>query len=57
MISSQSIVVAGTATNWYGQEGRILRYVFVPSIVLTMLMGILVYLEAYVIPFTLLVAK
>ena len=33
-ISSQSIVVASTATNWYGHEGRILRYVFLPSIIL-----------------------
>jgi lactate permease len=57
MISSQSIVVASTATNWYGHEGSILRYVFIPSIVLTLLMGILVYLEAYVVPFTLMVSK
>jgi lactate permease len=47
MISSQSIVVASTATNWYGHEGRILRYVFVPSLVLAALMGLLVSLVAY----------
>jgi lactate permease len=57
MISSQSIVVASTATNWYGHEGRILRYVFIPSIALTVLMGLLAYLEAYVAPFTGMVAK
>jgi len=57
MISSQSIVVASTATNWYGHEGRILRYVFLPSIVLAALMGALVYLAAYVAPFTSLVTK
>jgi len=56
-ISSQSIVVASTATNWYGHEGRILRYVFLPSIVLAALMGTLVFLAAYVVPFTRLVAK
>ena len=55
MVSSQSIVVASTATNWYGHEGKILRYVFLPSIILASLMGILVYLAAYVHPFTALV--
>jgi len=57
MISSQSIVVASTATNWYGHEGRILRYVFLPSIVLAALMGTLVYLAAYFAPFTALVTE
>ena len=57
MISSQSIVVASTATNWYGHEGRILRYVFLPSVILAALMGTLVFLAAYVAPFTALVAK
>src|SRR5207249_2251556 len=28
MVDAQSIVVASTATNWYGHEGDILRYVF-----------------------------
>jgi lactate permease len=55
MISSQSIVVASTATNWYGHEGSILRYVFLTSIILACLMGVLVYLAAYVHPFTALV--
>jgi len=27
MVDAQSIVVASTATNWYGHEGNILRYV------------------------------
>jgi len=57
MISSQSIVVASTATNWYGHEGRILRYVFLTSVVLAALMGALVYLAAYISPFTAMVAK
>jgi lactate permease len=57
MIDAQSIVVASTATNWYGHEGTILRYVFLHSIVLACLVGVLVTLQAYVYPFTLLVLK
>ena len=48
MIDAQSIVVASTATRWYGHEGEILRYVFFHSLVLAMLVGILVLLQAYV---------
>jgi lactate permease len=55
MIDAQSIVVASTATNWYGHEGTILRYVFKHSIVLACLVGILVMLQAYIWPFTLMV--
>jgi len=55
MIDAQSIVVASTATNWFGHEGDILRYVFFHSIALAALVGILVTLQAYVHPFTLLV--
>jgi lactate permease len=57
MIDAQSIVVASTATNWYGHEGSILRYVFLHSIVLACLVGVLVTLQAYVYPFTALVLK
>ncbi len=57
MVSSQSIVVASTATNWYGHEGRILRYVFLTSVILAALMGGLVCLFAYVPPFTSLVSR
>jgi lactate permease len=57
MIDAQSIVVASTATNWYGHEGSILRYVFKHSIVLACLVGILVMLQAYVYPFTAMVLK
>src|SRR5881398_1736639 len=57
MIDAQSIVVASTATNWYGHEGSILRYVFLHSIVLACLVGLLVMLQAYVYPFTALVLK
>ena len=48
MVDAQSIVVASTATEWYGHEGRILRYVFLHSIALAALVGLLVTLEAYV---------
>jgi lactate permease len=57
MVDAQSIVVASTATNWYGHEGSILRFVFFHSIALAALVGILVYLQAYVPPFTHLVVK
>ena len=55
MIDAQSIVVASTATRWFGQEGTILRYVFLHSLVLAGLVGLVVMLLAYVPPFTLLV--
>ena len=52
MIDAQSIVVAATATRWYGHEGNILRYVFIHSLLLTALVSLLVFLQAYVYPFT-----
>ena len=55
MIDAQSIVVASTATEWYGHEGNILRYVFFHSIALACLVGVFVFLQAYVFPFTKLV--
>jgi len=48
MIDAQSIVVASTATNWFGHEGSILRFVFFHSIALACLVGVLVMLQAYV---------
>jgi len=48
MIDAQSIVVASTATNWFGHEGTILRFVFAHSIALACLVGVLVMLQAYV---------
>ena len=57
MIDAQSIVVASTATKWYGHEGDILRYVFFHSIALAILVGLLVTLQAYVWPFTLMVVQ
>jgi hypothetical protein len=52
MIDAQSIVVASTATQWYGHEGDIVRYVFFHSIALAALVGIMVTLQAYAVPFT-----
>jgi lactate permease len=52
MIDAQSIVVAGTATGFHGQEGAILRAVFWHSLALAALVGVLVYLQACVPPFT-----
>jgi len=57
MVDAQSIVVASTATNWYGHEGSILRYVFFHSLALAALMGLLVFLQAYVVPFSRMVVK
>jgi len=57
MIDAQSIVVASTATNWFGHEGSILRFVFKHSITLACLVGVLVMLQAYVYPFTAMVLK
>jgi lactate permease len=48
MIDAQSIVVASTATNWFGHEGTILRFVFGHSIALACLVGLLVMAQAYI---------
>jgi lactate permease len=48
MIAAPSVVVASTATQTYGQEGSILRFVFFHSLTLACLAGICVYLLAYV---------
>lgn len=55
MIDAQSIVVASTATRWYGHESEILRYVFFHSIALALLVSLLVLGQAYVWPLTTLV--
>jgi lactate permease len=47
MIDAQSIVVASTATRWYGHEGEILRFVFFHSLSLAVLVGILVTIQAH----------
>lgn len=57
MVAAPSVVVATTATQTYGQEGAVLRRVLGHSLAFAALVGILVYLMAYVPPFTHLVAK
>ena len=50
MIDAQSIVVAAVATQQTGGEGRILRFVFLHSLALAALVGLLTLLQAYVFP-------
>ncbi len=56
MIAAPSVVVASTATQIYGQEGSILRFVFLHSLALAALAGIVVTMLAYVPLFAGLVA-
>jgi lactate permease len=49
MIDAQSIVVSAAATDQPGQEGAILRFVFWHSLLLAVLMGLLVLLQAYLL--------
>jgi lactate permease len=57
MIAAPSIVVASTATESYGQEGTILRFVFWHSLALAALVGLVVLAMAYVAPIARLVAR
>src|SRR5205085_9261416 len=57
MIDAQSICVASTATGWVGHEWRILRFVFLHSLMLAGLVGLLVLLQQYVYPFTAMVVR
>jgi lactate permease len=57
MVAPQSIVVATTATESYGTEGTILRFVFLHSVALACLVGLLVSLMAYWPAFTRLVLR
>lgn len=50
MIDAQSIVVAAVATKQSGHEGQILRFVFLHSVVLACLIGLVTILQAYVFP-------
>jgi lactate permease len=50
MIDAQSIVVASTATHQQGQEAAIFKAVFVHSIVLASLVGLIVLAYAYLLP-------
>ena len=55
MVAAQSIVVASTATQQYGIESSILRFVFWHSLALATLAAAFVFMLAYVYPFRLLV--
>ena len=57
MVDAQSIVVASTATQCFGREADVLRFVLVHSLVLASLIGLLVTLQAYVWPFRLMVPQ
>jgi len=53
MISPQSIAVACAATGMVGQEGSLFRFTLRHSLVLLLLMAVLVYLQAYSLPWLL----
>ena len=57
MIAAQSIVVASVATGQQGHEGQVLRGVFWHSLVLAGLVGVVVFLQAYVFPWMLVAAS
>lgn len=50
MISPQSLAVACAATGMVGEEGTLFRFTLKHSLFLTVLVGIIVYLQAYVLP-------
>jgi lactate permease len=50
MISPQSLAVACAATGMVGEEGTLFRFTLKHSIFLTVIVGIIVYLQAYVFP-------
>jgi lactate permease len=50
MINAQSIVVAAVATRQSGHEGQILRFVFLHSIALACLVGLLTMVQAHLLP-------
>ena len=57
MIDAQSICVATAATEQVGTEADIFKVVLRHSIALAVIMGLLVLLQAYVYPFTLMVPR
>jgi len=50
MVDAQSIVVAAAATHEQGQEGTILRAVFVHSLALALIVGAIVWIYAILLP-------
>jgi len=57
MIDAQSICVATAATERFGTEAKIFRFVIWHSVVLAAIVGALVLLQAYVYPFTAMVPR
>ncbi len=57
MVDAQSIVVASTATRFFGHEAAILRFVLWHSLILASGIGLWVFLQARVLPFTRLVVE
>ena len=57
MIDAQSICVATAGTNQIGKEGTIFKAVIWHSIFLASIVGLLTLLQAYVVPFTLMVPR
>jgi lactate permease len=57
MIDAQSICVATAATDQVGSEADIFKAVIWHSVVLASIIGVLVLLQAYVFPFTLMVPQ
>ena len=50
MISPQSLAVATAACGMVGEEGTLFRFTLKHSLFLTVIVGIIVYLQAYVLP-------
>ena len=50
MISPQNIAVGVTTVGLIGQEGKVLRSTVWHSILLTGVIGLIAYLQAYVVP-------
>ena len=50
MISPQSIAIACAATGLVGKESDLFRFTVKHSIIFTIMMGVLVTLQAYVVP-------
>jgi lactate permease len=50
MVDAQSIVVASTATNQVGNEGKIFRFVMWHSVALASIVGLIIMMYAYVFP-------
>ena len=57
MIDAQSICVATAATDRVGTEADIFKWVVRHSIILAAIVGLIVMLQAYVYPFTLMVPR